>query len=128
MSMPCKPPAERLTHPERAARRAAVAAAVRAGKGIEQTARHFGVSPTTVMACCKEFGVTPSHCPHRSAPTTLAIIAALQLGGRKSDVARQFNVSRQRIQQISNKAREAGIVLPGGKGPAAQAEPEAMPC
>jgi transposase len=121
MTAASKPPTPTLTHPERAARRAAIADAMLGGGDENQVARRFGVSPATVVACCREFGVAREaklRGPKASA-RSMEIVAALLLGGRKSDVARRFGVSRQRVQQVNDQARSAGIPLPGGRTAAA---------
>ena len=107
--------AKQLTHPERRARRAAIAADVARGDDVSEVAQRHGVGVPTVRNACLEAHV--SKCPLPStkvrAVTSFQILAALLRGGRQVDVAADFGVSRQRVEQIERMATEAGIDVRG---------------
>jgi transposase len=103
--------AKQLTHPERAARRAALAADVARGEDVGEVARRHGVSLATVRTSCLAAHVVPGALPSTKvrAATSFQILAALLRGERMVDIADHFGVSKQRVEQIQRAAREAGI-------------------
>ena len=101
-----------LTHEQRRTRRCNIAKTAEAD-GVESAAQKYGVSVTLAERACREFGVTARKAPRKqtttTATTSLQIIACLQSGMRRPEIARQFNVSHQYVTEVYGKAKEAGI-------------------
>lgn len=76
----------------------------------------FGISEATVETACKLNCVEPAKSPRacKKLPTdsTFQILKQIVDGDKSlSEIARNANVSRQRVDQIKNKAIEAGFQL-----------------
>ena len=99
----------RLTQPERAARRARLAAEVAAGKSKQEVASEYGVALSLVRTACEEAGVRRES--HNTVwPSTFQVIAALaNTDATLTDLAREFRVTKQRISQIYLRCLDAGI-------------------
>ena len=100
-----------MTHPEKRARREAMARAVREGESPAEVAQRYRVGYATVREAMREHGVVIDD--RRAAVkkiTTYTIIARLIRGVRPAQIARDCGVSRQRVGQIYQKCVEAGIL------------------
>lgn len=103
----------RMTHKERAARRHEIAYTVEAGVAPERVASEYTVSVTTVRAACQEHGIRCPRKPSIRSVNPMAVLAALLTGeDRHSVIATALGVSTQRVQQLAQDARDAGITLP----------------
>lgn len=119
MSRKKKAPPKRLSHYDRAARRAEIAESVRAALKnsdgsdphlMSRQAARYGVTLTTVYAACREHGVALERA---GGPTrTLSIVADLE---RTDDsfvaVAARHKVSAQWVRQLFRDCLEAGIAV-----------------
>lgn len=108
-----------LSHVERAERRRRIADYCRTHTWPE-AAQEFGVSHNTAREACKVHGVEPVRMPHMEPvrPATMSILAALQNepGRSLADVASAHGISRQRVQEILRRARDAGMRFGGRDG------------
>lgn len=103
----------RMTHEERAARRALLAKAVEAGESVFDVAGRFGVSAQTVHAAAKAAGLKWANGRRVSAPGAFAVLAAVWDGERTMlEVARQFGVSKQYVSLVYRDAVRAGLPVP----------------
>lgn len=89
-------------------RRAAIAESVRSGDTIKQAADRYRVSLQTVRKACHEHGVEI----HRSNPVrSFAVLARILAGRDSKDIEAEFSITRQRVSQIKQMARQAGIKI-----------------
>lgn len=103
---------ERLSHPERKSRRAQIAAAVKREKlTAAEASERFGVSIHTVWSACREHDVIPEMFQNRM-PSAYCILARLLKGESQADIARDLGISRQAVNQVKQRAIEAGIEIP----------------
>jgi DNA-binding NarL/FixJ family response regulator len=111
--MPSKPKPARLTHGERAIRRAewvrTVAASDDRHAALDNIVRTQGVSPATVKAECNAAGIVFPNRSTATAPRTFEILAALLRGEEQLEIAQRLGVSRQRVGQVLDAAVRAGI-------------------
>lgn len=101
---------KKITHERRRHRREKMANL--AGRvGVHIAARRFEVTPSTVHAACKEFGVEPKPVPRltKTSPRVLAILATVQGGESQASTARIFGISRQAVADLVRRAKEAGL-------------------
>lgn len=100
-----------MTHEERAKRRRSIADDVAAGATTDEVATKYGVAIATVENACAEFGITLVSEPIERpiAESTYDIIAAILKGKSDSAIAGETGLSRQRINVIRLKCREAGM-------------------
>jgi transposase len=105
-----------LTHKERKKRRRDIARDVKSGVSIEDVSRKYDVATATIYESCREHGTQPPKKVRRDmGPNTYLIIAALLRGQRQVAIATEHNVSPQRVNQVADRCREAGITLPPRK-------------
>lgn len=104
----------KMTHEERRARRAEMAKAVADGEPIARVVRKFGVSHATVYLAAKEFDVPVRVSRPRSRNTVMQAVAMALQGRSSVDIARDLEVSRQRISDILLLAADAGVRFPPG--------------
>ena len=97
-------------------RRARIAEAVKSGASRAEAATRFGVCLDTARLACKEHGVTwppllerPRRIRDAPVKRILGIVARLLAGRKQAGIAREFKCSRQRVGQIRDIARAAGI-------------------
>lgn len=101
-----------LTHPERAVRRAELAADVADGMAPSEAAEKYGVSQAWAYAACVEHDVP---LPHWHKAGVVEVVAAL-LEPRRDPVqtlqtiATQCFVSKQRVHQILAQCRRYNII------------------
>jgi len=103
-----------LSHEARAERREAMAQCA-AARGVHAAAAEFKVTTQTVSVACKEFKVTPLRTQSnktRAPKTSFAMLKRLLDGKSQVEIAAEFKVQRQRVNQIAQAALDAGIVLP----------------
>lgn len=104
-----------ITHEERHERRVAIAEYCREGGTVAQACREFGVSATLVGTACQFAGITPRQ-PTREKHGRLRLIAALVNSARSYAVlARDFELSRQAVQQLAAKCTAAGLKVKARK-------------
>jgi hypothetical protein len=106
---------KRLSQEERRERRGQMAQAIANGASMVEVCKQFKASPTYIKMACKEFGVSLAVSDRVEAlgPNTLSIIAYLLNGTDPiREVAECFDVSRQRISDIKQRAEAAGIRFP----------------
>jgi hypothetical protein len=98
-----------FTRIQRMQRGEQIAAAVAQGKGIQEVASHFKVSPQTVRIYCTRHGVELTNL--RTPGKTLRIIALLLNEPNLTirDVSHRMGVTYQCVHQIYKAALEAGI-------------------
>ena len=98
-----------LTHPERAARRAAIREALLAGEDRSAIAARFGVSEATVSTCKPpRFRYTARGPALRF--NAYKIVAMLQNTDLNlTQIGLELGLTRERVRQISVKAADAGI-------------------
>jgi CO dehydrogenase/acetyl-CoA synthase alpha subunit len=102
------------THMERAERRKDIAEYVKNKQGtIEQAARAFKVTVTTVRQCCTIFGVptglSPKNVPHEKTYDVISYL--LHNRCTCAQAAEEFGISKQRISAIRDMMRKAGIPI-----------------
>lgn len=103
---------ERLTHEERAQRRAEIAEHIRAGTLTpEQAASKYGLTLPTVKEAMREHGVR-SPTSNELGPNTYRIIALLLGSTPPSEIAERVGLSHSRVFEIRDKCVEAGIKFP----------------
>lgn len=104
----------KMTHEERRARRAEIAKAVADGEPIVSVVRKFDVSHATVYLAAKEFDVPVRVSRPRSRNTVMQAVAMALQGRSSVNIARDLEVSRQRISDILLRAADAGVPIPKG--------------
>ncbi len=76
---------------------------------VESAAKHFGVDVHYVYKSCSEHGVKyRNNVKAIPNPNSFAIMRELWGGKNQADVAREFGVTYQRVQQILNAAIDGG--------------------
>lgn len=103
-----------MTHKESRELRRKIWEAMSGGKSRSEVIREFGVSIYFVARAMAEYGHIPdsgkSGVPGHLKRGTFHIIAALlNTKDSQSDIAKRFNVSRQRVNQIRESCLDAGI-------------------
>lgn len=100
-----------LSHKERAARRREIAEFCRTHTKEEACAA-FGVSEATADVACREYGVraVQSNVPMTKVHT-LKMLKLLMDGYTQSSIAQAFGVTASLVNQLAQKAREAGFKL-----------------
>src|ERR1700723_10965 len=100
-----------LSWQDRIERRRQIAAAVSAGDGSQAVSTRFGVSISTIRDACREFGVRFAVDSRPKKKYRLYAILADLINTADSLVAigEGHGVSKQRVNQISELARTAGI-------------------
>ncbi len=104
-----------MTHPERAARREAMAAAVRSGEDPGDVCVRFHCGMTTLRRACEAAGITLGSGAYRSVPSAaFRIVASLQnQDATARQIARDMGLSATWIFEVLKAARQAGIRFPG---------------
>jgi hypothetical protein len=115
-----------MSHEQRIERRKKIADDFRKllEKGIDikecyaRTARKYGITTTTVKQACIEHQIKIPRMNNlepgsktKPSSQTLMIIADLIRGKKMSDIARDRNLTRQRIFLIKGEAERAGVIL-----------------
>lgn len=91
-------------------RRAAIAQAVRNGMTVHQAASHYGVGMTTAYNALKEHSVVVDG--RSCTKGTYEILAdLLNTFDTLEEIGKRHGKSMQRVLQILNRAREAGIKI-----------------
>lgn len=106
-------PKAKLSHPERRQRRLKMAEHA-AEYGVPEAAREFGVTTHTVHQALKEFGLVglAHYIEAAGAGCTFFVLAELiNTNDTCQEIGDRHGVSRQRVQQVAARAREAGIAL-----------------
>jgi transposase len=103
-----------MTREELADRRKKIADAVREGKHVAEVCKKFGIGLTTVKNACREHGVKVDRkqtrmSDEKPATETLRIVAWLIQGYSGSEIAADAGVTRQYVNQVKQRATEAGI-------------------
>ena len=103
-----------ISHAERRERRRQIADHVRKHRDIGLSAREFEVSESTVRKVCIEFGIDTPKQGNRGremSGSTYEILADL-INTDKSmkQIAKERELSVQRVSEIASKARQAGIL------------------
>ena len=100
---------ERLSHAERRARRAEIAAVCAKGKTAAEAAAKFECGATLVFTACREAGVEPKR-KAATDPSRLRLIAALvNTTTSFSALAKRHGVTRQAIEKFAGKCVAAGL-------------------
>jgi len=109
---------EIISHAERREQRKAAAELCKT-KPISEVCVETGLSDSVVRLACKEFCVEfvkePRKAPHGLKISSFRILKLLLDGKRQVDIAREFNVSRQFVEQVRDRGVAAGFVFEGGK-------------
>ena len=79
--------------------------------GKQAAVEHFQISISTVNVACYENGVISESSPKAAGIRSLQIVKLLLDGLSMSDIARQFNVSRQYVHIMKNRAEKAGFTF-----------------
>lgn len=99
-----------MTHAERFERRQRMVEKVNNGMDPRQVAAEFGVSYPTVMSARKEFDPGRTFYRSRVSVNCFQILAKLfDLAATYQAIADDMRVSRQRVGQIYDLARKAGV-------------------
>ena len=103
-----------MTHPERAARRLAIAEYVReTGCTVDEAAKRFGVTVSTAAGACRDHGVKAAAKSRGLQPNTLKILADLfDATSTIDEIADRRGVTKQRVSQVFVQALKAGIPIP----------------
>jgi len=100
-----------MTHEERRKRREDIRRSAMSGKALSEISAEFGLDYDYVKKVCR--GIKTRHETHPKAATSFEILAdLLNTSQSLSEVARKFQVSRQRVHQIYKEACKAGIKVP----------------
>ena len=98
-----------LTHKERLQRRKEIAQSIECENlSVAAAAAKFEVGVQTVRGACIEFDVPPQMCELKF--SSYHAIALRQKGTTYEQIAKQLNVSHQRIQKIVSSAKSAGVL------------------
>jgi hypothetical protein len=116
---------QRMTHAQRRKRRHQIANAIKAGMTFAAACDRFECSYSYASSACKEFGVKTKSRDRRPVkyadknagklvPTKKVQIIARILNSSEpySIIAREFGLTRARVEQIANECRAAGIKFP----------------
>lgn len=110
---------EIISHADRKKQRE-VAAELCRTKTLSVVCTETGMSEAIVRCACKEFGVElmkePKKAPHGLKVNSFRILRMLLNGKRQADIAREFNVSRQFVEQVRDRGVEAGFEFLFGNG------------
>ena len=102
-----------MTHEQRYIRRVRIREMVAAGTPVAEVADHFGVSTHMVCGECKRAGVPydrPKPPPPQVRPSSYAVLADLiNTDMTLEQIGEARGISRQRVGQIAQLARGAGI-------------------
>lgn len=82
-----------------------LAEAVRSGKSVADVVQETGQSISVVRQACQEQGVSLPLANMNS----MKILAGILSGKSQTEVARDLNISRQRVSQIMEVARSSGV-------------------
>ena len=102
-----------LSHEDRKIRREEIAAYVKAGNSCAAAAKKYNVGLTTVHTACAEYAVPFSRSMQLPAPRTFTIVKLLQDGWTQAKIARWFQLSQQRVNQIYTLAALTGLISGG---------------
>lgn len=104
-----------MTQKERVNRRQQIAEYARE-HGVPAASKHFGVSESVGYSACREHNMTPkTQVMSRTKQSSLHIVKAMLDGVPQHEVAKQYNVTRQRVHQIRKLAIAAGFSFPSGE-------------
>lgn len=100
-----------MTHAELEQERKQVAVAVANGETIIAAAARFKTSTCRVRMACHEFGITWTR-SYKGAADPFAVLAKLKDAAFPTDaaVALACGLSRERVRQIKERAREFGLL------------------
>ena len=106
---------EIISHADRKKQREAAAELCKT-KTVSEVAQETGLSEAKIRMACHEFGVdvlkpVKAGMSHRS----FRVLRLLLNGIGQSDIGRELAVSRQYVEQVRDRAVEAGFVFGGGK-------------
>lgn len=106
---------EIISHADRRKQREAAAELCKT-KTVSEVAQETGLSEAKVRMACHEFGV-PVLKPVKVGMSyrSFRVLRLLLDGMGQSDIGRELSVSRQYVEQVRDKAREAGFVFGGGE-------------
>ena len=103
-----------MTHAQSVERRRRVAEEVKGGKFASDVARKHGMSLDYVCQACrthgvKTFGRRYDRSKDDNRHTVYKVLAGLLAGERATDIATRLDLSKQRVDQIVQLARQHGI-------------------
>ena len=101
----------RLSHAERRERRREIAEFMREHHDTQKTIVHFGCTHSLVARSCKEYGVDMPRSGSVAGASSFVVLKRLLEGAKQIEVAREHNVSRERVRKIASNAREAGFAV-----------------
>ena len=99
-----------MTHPQRRARRERILAEIVAGKGLALLCKKYGLSAATIEDVAHSNGHYFEYKPPQFV-SPLIVLRKLLDGQSAASIAREYGVSRQRIDQIKKEAVEAGFKI-----------------
>lgn len=104
----------KMTHPERAERRRAMAEDYRQCGDTGKVARKYGVTVSTVVRALDEAGIVP-RCKTPALKTSTLRVISLLMNTKLSmtGIARKRKMSPQRVSAIYRQCKEVGMVFPG---------------
>jgi transposase-like protein len=104
---------EWIDRQERAERRRKMAEEVKGGATLAEAAAKFGMSSAVARRACRDHGVEIPKTERQPVPRTMQILAALLYTKKGfARIAREFGVTRQRVEAISKAAAANGIKVP----------------
>jgi transposase-like protein len=98
-----------LSHQQRRERRSQVADALRAGAPITEICSQFGVSRKTVFDAADEFDVVRPQKDGFRTTTWLVLSDLIRTIETYEEIGRRRGVTKQRVGQIADNARLAGV-------------------
>ena len=101
----------RLSHAERRERRREIAEFMKEHKDTQKAVAHFGCTLSLVSRACKEFGVDVPKTASVATVGSFVILKRLLDGAKQIEVAGERGISRERVRQVANNAREAGFAV-----------------
>lgn len=103
-----------MTHAERRERRKQIAETIKSEMlTLSTAAKRFKVCLRLCEMACIEHGVKPfREPPNRVSANSFSILKRLLDGARQVDLARELNITKQRVGQIATNAKRAGFKLP----------------
>ena len=106
---------QRITHAERKARRKLIAEMAEAGMTWKEISEKMGVGYASIRLACLEHGIAPpAKDVSRRCYTSVSSFAILKMlldGKTARETFIKFGISKQRVHQIKQKAKDAGFTF-----------------
>ena len=102
----------KLNHAQRLARRVQISEEIKAGASLEDVAKKYNVTWSTVRLACIEYGVVPPKVLGKVSRLLQFKIVLLLIEGESSEtLAKRFNVALHLVLDIKHDAKKAGFTF-----------------